>query len=302
SFAYMLLGIVAGIVTTKHLPNYLDFFWTSDLFVISIVGSIVGWTLIFNHELAHFIVAKACGAESLVRYSNRYTVLVMVTEHFHLSVVDKPLRYLVYLSGMYMDILLIATVYWIFTVCNLVGIDLGIYELFLNSVILFLLAGVISEFNLYLETDVYNFFTDYLNQDNLYNDTKKYLSQRANKWKNPILLPLRNILKKVMFTQNRLVQANDLRIMSKGQKRVLHMFSLYYILGILMATAMLLVVTLPRDIKFITDSVRMLSEAIILHNWVDIAKSIIIVILALLPNVLLVDAIVKKHKKHGSFI
>ncbi|KKQ43639.1 MAG: hypothetical protein US62_C0045G0011 [Candidatus Woesebacteria bacterium GW2011_GWA1_37_8] len=302
SFIYSITGILLGVTVLQHVPTYKDFFWTDDLFIISIVGAIVGWALIFNHELAHFIFAKAVGADSIVRYSNRYLYLAVITEHYHLAVLDKPFRYLVYLAGMYVDVFLIATIYFVFVISKLVGIDLDLVGSFLNSVVILLIVGIVGEFNMFLETDLYNFFTDYLNQDNLYNDTKRYLINVANKWNKPLLMPIKKLLKKVMFSQNLLVRTNNPSTITKSDRNVIHFFSYYYIAGIFMATILVISITLPRDFKFIVDSLEIYTTSVSSRDVIGILKSFIIILLAIFPNILLIDAIIKKQKKYGTFM
>src|SRR3989344_2995184 len=295
TFLYMVSGILLGVLITKHIPSYIDFFWTEDLFFISIVGAVVGWGLVLTHESAHFFVAKAVGAESTLRFSSRFFDLVMITDHFHLAVLDKPFRYMVYLSGMYIDMLLAATIYWVFIASWAFSVNLGILGPFLNSIFLSLVVGVVWEFNMYLETDTYNFFSDSLDQDNLYNNTKKYLYNRVRQWRNPLLILLRDLLIRFMFSRKRLSETDDMRLFSPNERKIIHFFSIYYIIGLVVSTILFFTITLPRDIKFIGGSFGLLIVSISLGDAIGFVESLIIIILAIFPNALLINAIINKH-------
>ncbi len=299
---YVILGILVGFSVEQHIPTYKDFFWTDDLFILTIMGIVVVSILMFLHEFAHLIITKAVGGEARIRLSSRFFNLTALTDHYHLSIVPKPWRYLPYIAGIFFDLIVIASIYWLITVSDIYMWKLGILRQFLWSVLLFEFIGIVAEFNVSIETDIYNLSVDFLDQDNLYNDTKKYLYLKINKISHPLFTPVKGLITMLLFTKKRLSQANDMRLFSKQEQRQLLMFGLIFIFGLILSTWTFFIYFLPRDLIFIFKSVNQLFSASVNQNLEEIIKTLIVIFFSMLPYFLLMNAMRKKYQKHGSFL
>ena len=266
---------------------------------MTIVTSILGWGLLFWHELAHFIATKAVGGEAGFRFSNRLTYLVAVTDHFHIEVLPKSSRYLVYLAGMFADTILVATVFWIKIVGNYLGIEFGI-EPILPVVFLLCISGIIWEFNTFLETDMYNFVSDYFDQENLYADTINYL--RIKYSHNIGFRPVKQMLAKFIFTPNQLKEANDSRIYTQTDKQVFKWYGLTFIVGMVFTLAMNVFYTLPVNVKYLVKLLTRIAQTFVSMDPVEIAKDVIMLVLTALPYYLFIKSIRRKLKQHGSVV
>ncbi len=176
------MGFSVAITTPELAPSYRQYFWSENLLVVYISLFILGTFFVFLHEFVHFLVTIAVGGQARVRISNRFLDIVAETESYHLALVDKPKRYLVYLSGMALNLSIISIMY-LFLKISMYSFALDhTVQLLLQAIVLINIQSVIWQYNLLFQTDIYNFISDYLESDNLHNNTMLYLLNTIKKW------------------------------------------------------------------------------------------------------------------------
>lgn len=274
-FLYIIFGISIGFIQQKSFFTYKDFFWTDDLFTVLLSLFFLDMILLIIHEFGHFIVTKAVGGESVIRISHRYIDIVAETESYHLAVVPKPLRYFIYIAGIVIDLIVIATIYWIFYLSSLFQINLGIlYHLFLTIILLEILS-IVWEYSVFLETDIYNFLSEFLNSENLIDNAKKFFATHAKRF---IPKPFRRGFFDLLEL-NHLEAVDDFRTFSKSEKSKLLIFYLVFIIGLVFVTIQYIFYILPTDVTFITAGIADLTHAWINSDIILIIKAIFFLLL-----------------------
>lgn len=279
-----LAGLFVGFLT-YGIPTYKSFFWSSDLFINVCSIFIIGNLLLFIHELAHFCVTRAVGGEAVMRISYRYIYIVAETQSYHLGVVSKKLRYLVYLSGSIMDLIIAGFLYWFLVIANILHIPVGQVHDFTVAIILIQLVGLIWQFNVFLETDMYNFLSEYLGIENLRNDALKYISLHTTKWKRFFLSPIKGVLR--FFRTDYLELSDDLRLLNQSEKKKLFIYIFVLIIGMVFTSLEFVFYTIPRDLTFLTEAVQDFLITFRRIDFVSLLKPLIIILIILLDYILL---------------
>ncbi|MDQ6422244.1 PqqD family protein [Paenibacillus sp. LHD-117] len=139
------------VLRPEFLPHY------RDMFVLPVVGgnalfvSLIACLLIFLHECAHLLAARGVGVRARMRVNIRYIVIVAETEMTGLWGHAPAKRYFPYLAGMAWDCLLIATALLV----QLATEPDSIANDCARLVILLLMLGILSQFMVFLRTDLY---------------------------------------------------------------------------------------------------------------------------------------------------
>jgi hypothetical protein len=290
---FSIVGIAAGFFT-YGIPSYKSFFWTSDLLVVLFSFFLADMFFLFTHEFTHFCVTKAVGGEAVMRIGYRYIYLVAETESYHLGVVTKKQRYLVYLSGSIMDLLIVGLIYWFLLATRVLGFTIGQGYNFLIAIILLELIAVIWQFDAFLETDMYNFLSEYLGIENLRNDALKYISLHTKKWKKILFFPIKRLL--LFFAKDYTVSSDDLRLLNKSDKRKLFIYVLFLIAGIVFTTLEYIFYTIPALFTFIstvsTDIIRTTQH----FDLISLTKSSLVMVLITYQYFLLLYLRIRKKK------
>ena len=313
--AISITGIIMGFIV-NGIPSYKSFFWTPDIFVVFVSLFIADIFLITAHELAHFLATKAVGGEAVMRLSYRYIYIVAETESYHLGVVPKRERYLVYLAGTFMDLFIVGTIYWFLIAAKLLNIELGSAYNFFIAVILINFMGTLWLFDVFLETDMYNFLSEYLGMENLRNDALKYITLHTKRWKRVLLFPVKRVL--LLFPKNYADTSDDLRLLSKSERRKLFIYVFVLIIGMMLTSLEFIFYTIPRDYTYLAAAVRDLllavknvditsfsrsSGMIITALVIPLLKSGAIIVIVLFNYVLLIllknKEIIRRHTKYN---
>lgn len=289
-------GIIIGLLESAHIPSYTDFFWTEDIYEVFLSLFLIDTVLVIGHELAHFLVTKAVGGEATIRISNRFIYLVFETESYHLAVIPKALRFYVYLAGMIFDMLVIASMYWIFSISNLFGWELGSMFPLMKTIILIEVIGIIWEFNVYVETDMYNFFQELFDFEDLRGSAKKYIQKKIDRTVQIIGTPFVKNTSQLLTRSSTTI--DDFRYFRKKEKRILIVYCMILLLGLLFTGTQFVIFSIPRDLHYLK------TAAIdLVRGWQDVDlivlfKSSSLIFLILHEYVLLLYFRTKHNKQH----
>lgn len=171
--AVVWLATVATAVVTliRHpelLPNHVDFFWLPGTSLPLIAGTAVACVTITAHELAHLAAARAINVPARVSISTRLHHIVAQTDVSGAWAAPRRQRYVVYLAGIAMDLLIAA-------VAVLLMATTTTLDAFLAVVVLTVTLSVAWQFEVYLRTDLYFVLQDLLRCGNLHEDARRYL-------------------------------------------------------------------------------------------------------------------------------
>lgn len=133
------------------LPHYRDMFVLPFAGGNALVISLIACLLIFLHECAHLLAARGVGVRARMRVNIRYIVIVAETEMTGLWGHAPAKRYFPYLAGMAWDCLLIATALLVQLATEP---DSFVHDC-AQLVVLLLVLGILSQFMVFLRTDLY---------------------------------------------------------------------------------------------------------------------------------------------------
>lgn len=302
SFFLISVGTSIAFFNPGFLPTYKDYVWGEDLLLVFFVNFIVGYFIILTHEFAHFFSAKAVGAESRIHFSTRYIFLAIETEHYHLAVVPRRMRYAVYLSGIYSDMLVISLSLVFLAFAQIFSWNLGSSINIINVILLSAFGGITATLAVFLETDLYNLLSDYFNYDNLYNDFRKYTFIRIRKWKTKIFSPIKYVLTHVLYSSSALSDTDAFNTISVKRKSALLYYSIFVIFGLIIATLMKVFLSVPRDILFVYRSLQEIQQTFFAKDLISFIKSIILFVLIVYEYILLLYLLGKKIVLRQSII
>ncbi len=302
TYIFIVSGIYLTLSHPHYLPTYNDFFWTNDYFYVLLFSEIIAIAVLLIHEFAHFFVTKAVGGEARMRIDNRYLDLVAETDQYHLALIPKVYRYFVYGAGMYTDLFIIATIMWVYQISQLFNFQLGFIGNLLPVIVLIEIMGIVWQFSAFLETDLYNILCAYWSQDNLYIDTKHFLSLRISHWHNPGIVWLKRFFLRTIFQMKFFSEANDLRYFTHKERRQFLTYGIFYVAGILFNTLLFIFVSIPLTILFLKGGITSLWWAARTLNLIEIVKSLLILFILMYSDMLLLGILIRKLKKHESIV
>ncbi|WP_354645361.1 hypothetical protein [Kitasatospora camelliae] len=161
-----LAGAVAAAFDPHLRPHWQDLLWSGRGTAVLAGQAALTWVLLFLHELAHLLTARAAGVPGTVRFGTRLQFLVLQTDVSGVWQCDRRTRITVYLSGIVLDLALAGG-------CVLMTAAGGPRRL-LAVVVLTKLVGVATELLVFMRTDVYFLLQDLLGCRNLYRDATAY--------------------------------------------------------------------------------------------------------------------------------
>lgn len=293
---FVVFGLWAGLTTKNSFPTYQDFFWTDDLLLVYISLFAIDTILVIFHEAGHFIATKAVGGQARINFGHRFYYVVVETESYHMGIIPKKLRYLIYFSGMMVSVFIVASVLIILKLMDLQGLQSGVLRNLFLVVILVEIKQIIWQFNVYLETDIYNFLSDFFDQENLRSNTKKLITIKIQKWKNKSLSFFRNILLKIFNDSDTQKHADNFRFLYQKEKKQLQIYAVVLIVGIIFSIGQFLYYILPREYVFLSRGFSELFISLNQKNLSDIFKSLLLIILILQRYIILSIVFICKRK------
>lgn len=165
------LGLLQVVLTPTITPRYSDLFWSPYGGMVLLGNAILGWSLIFLHELAHLFTARAYGAPGRISLSTRLQFLVAQTDVSGIWSAPRRSRIVVYLSGTLLD-LVVASV----ALLARAQVDHdGTFGKFFGAIAIITLAAIPYQFLVFMRTDVYYVLLEATRSRNLYADGSAYV-------------------------------------------------------------------------------------------------------------------------------
>lgn len=297
SFLFIILGIIIALFHPQYFPSYHNFFWTSDLFVVFISIILIDTLLLILHECGHLIATKAVGGEAKIKlFDFRYLYLVSETESYHLAFVPKLGRFFIYWAGMFIDLFVVSSIFCFFATAELFHMHIGILKDLLLVTVLLKIMGIIWQYNVFLETDMFNFLSDYFGQQNIRENTKKTLVFFVIRLIKNSPINLNGIVSKLVRYEKQAIIADDLRELHKSEKYQIKLYAFILVFGLALTTAQFLLLTLPRDFTFLTYSIHSLVQGIQKNDTIIIVKSCLLFIFLTYQYVILLFLFFRKRR------
>ena len=168
-YALVWIGLAAMLVLRRDLwPSGSEAFLPAGTLANLIALTLLGWSLVFLHELAHLAAVRGRGCAASLDLSHRLHILVAQTDMTAVRVLPRRARNAPYLAGMTFD------AFVLLTCLALQAVGVGST---LAATIAFLAASaLLFECALFLRTDVYYVVSNVLRVDNLMVDSRRWLS------------------------------------------------------------------------------------------------------------------------------
>jgi putative peptide zinc metalloprotease protein len=168
-YAAVWLGAIALTLTRPDLlPSPAEARLHPRVMLNAVALALVGWALVFLHEVAHVVLARAVGCPSSLSLGHRLNFLVAQTDLTALRAQPRSRRYGPYLAGVTWDVFLLLG-------CMLLGAG-GVRSPVLSALATLTLMGIGFQFAFFMRTDIYYVFVNWLRLGNLVQDTRQWLA------------------------------------------------------------------------------------------------------------------------------
>lgn len=275
---FIVFGMLVGLTKPELVPSYKQYFWSDKLLLVYLSLFILGTLSVFLHETAHFLVTLAVGGKAKMKISHRFIVLVAETESYRLALAPKTHRLLVYLSGTMVNLIIIALIY------TLIGFNLvppGALRALLLAIVLVNMRNVLWQLNIFLQSDIYNYFSDFLENDNLHNNASSLIAQKLRPWKKGLFRPLASLFLFFLNEKTLEKRADALENLDADERRQIALYCLILFLGLTLVSYQYLAFLVPRDIVFISGALGMVGRSAINRQMVGLAEGMLLFILVI---------------------
>jgi hypothetical protein len=210
--------------------DYRTLLWSPHGSAVLALGAAVGWTLLFVHECAHLLTARATGVAGRMRLGTRLQFLVMQTDISGIELAPRRHRLTAYLAG-------IATNLTVASQAALAATaTAGTPRRVLAAVTLLALLPLPFQLMVFMRTDLYFVLQDVTGCRDLYGDGMAYARYAARR-----LLGRKG--------------ADPSRDLPGHERKAVRVYSVLLVVGTTLCLAFLATVTLPADIALLARAV-----------------------------------------------
>ncbi|MFE9319811.1 site-2 protease family protein [Nocardia sp. NPDC052278] len=234
-FACLMVAAVATLaVRPDLLPSFHNLLWSPAGSVVLVLSVTAGWSLVFVHELAHFVVARATGVHARIRLGTRLQFLVAETDISGIELAPRRHRLTAYLAGMSTNFS-VAAVAMMFAAATAQATT---PHRILAAVVVIALLPLPFQFMVFMRTDIYFVLQDLTACRDLYGDGIAYARYLGNR------------LRYIIFRRSDTAEDPSLRLPSH-ERRAVRVYSVVLVLGTVLCLAAMVTFTLPADLTLI---------------------------------------------------
>ncbi|MEC3920366.1 hypothetical protein [Nocardia sp. CDC160] len=173
----MLAASVALVQQPSLIPSFHEMLWSPRGSAVLALSAGAGWSLVYVHELAHLITARAAGVHARIRLSTRLQFLVAETDISGIEFAPRRHRLTAYLAGMATNLTVAAVAILIQATTN----SATAAHRVLAAITVIALMSLPFECMVFMRTDVYYVLQDVLACRNLYGDGTAYVRYLGNR-------------------------------------------------------------------------------------------------------------------------
>lgn len=277
-FAILLSAIGVALYDTSYFPDFGEVLTASSTPMIVVISILAAWFLLFLHEMAHLIAARALGVPCRIGLGHRLIFPVAETDMSGIVLVPRNQRYKAYLAGMCWDGVFLSWGIWLQWLYDLhvIFIDGSVLQT-IRLINCHLAALLLFQFLFFMKTDLYYVFTNFFRCPNLLEHTYLYFKR---------------IFRKDADT---LEQWNEIAL---REKRMIYAFAWFYMVGVLFTASVGILYQIPNVYRSLADSLYQLSRSSLV-SW-GFAAGMLLIMVVLLPNALLLWSWLRTVKKEQS--
>ena len=221
------LAIVLAIAVPEIIPSWRAYFFQQNATLMILALMAIDFVTLFIHEMAHLIAARSLGVFCRLGISHRMWTVVAQTDMTGIWNVPRQKRYLPFLAGSLIDLVSAAILVIILFACHQglltihpIGLQL------LQAWLLNYLMGLLWQGYFFMRTDFYYVFANFFGCKNLLQDTEVFA---------------RNQIGRIFPRIRRIDQSH----IPAQERRVIHLYTVLWLLGRTVAIAILILINLP---------------------------------------------------------
>lgn len=177
AIAIIIAAAAAMALRPALVPGYRDLLWSRSGGVVILGNAVIGWTIIFLHELSHLSTARGADVYATMSLSTRLQFLVAQTDVSGVWAAPRRVRITVYLAGMTTNLIIAAAC----VLGQAATSPSGVTHDLLAAAALLSLISVPLQFLIFMRTDVYFLIQDLTGCANLYADGSAYLRYQTKR-------------------------------------------------------------------------------------------------------------------------
>ena len=160
---------------------FSDFFFTDSLILYAIVSFAITWALVLMHEFGHYTAGVSVGIRPTFGLTHKLNYIVAYTDSTELYRVEPKQRFLPYLAGMFVDLLVLALCVWALFCIGAWKLDgLAMIAPLLTFVMLMEFFSLIWQTLIFLQTDLYYVIENFLGIEYLHKHSISYATEIGN--------------------------------------------------------------------------------------------------------------------------
>jgi putative peptide zinc metalloprotease protein len=208
--------LLVAVPAVRPVPS--DGVLVSRPLVNAVLVAVIAWTLVLLHEAAHAITVRALGCVGRLSVSRRLWFLVGQTELTGIRALPRERRYAPYLAGMTWDLTLLL---------GCLGLQSAGYGGAVVRVVAYTLTlALLFQFAVFMRTDLYFVLANRLRLGDLMGDTRRWLG---------------NLSRRLVRRR----PAHDLTGLPHRELRIIRWYAPFYVLGSVVVTLALALLTVP---------------------------------------------------------
>lgn len=263
----------------KYFPQQRDYFFVEQISVVTIIAFLVGWILVFVHELAHHLACRSLGVPATFGITNRLYYVVAVTDVTNIYSRDRKDRYRVYLAGITADLLITALCVIALFLSDMHAFAISQFTYsFIKFIALTEFFGIAWQFYFFLRTDIYYVVENFFRINNLHKKTQLFL---------------RSILRR--FERKKLQQFSPVHASSR-EKKVVIAYSVFFVAGVAVSIAVLLFYLAPITITLVVKAVSDLFKGAMFSSKSLFYDASVFIIFWFINQALLLFALIRSYK------
>jgi hypothetical protein len=176
----VVIGALAMLIHPALIPGYSDLLWSRSGGAVLLGNAGIAWTIIFLHELAHLVTARAADIPGRMSLSTRLQFLAAQTDVSGVWSAPRRVRLTVYLAGIVVNLVIAAAG----ALAELAAAPTALIHRLLTATVLISLLTIPPQFLVFIRSDVYFVLQDVAGCANLYADGSAYARyQAARLWR-----------------------------------------------------------------------------------------------------------------------
>ncbi|MGI2906869.1 hypothetical protein [Tolypothrix sp. VBCCA 56010] len=221
------LALLAIALQPSIVPGWGAHFFQKNLTLMRLVLIAMSYLVLFLHEMAHLIAARAVGVSSRMGISNRLWILVAETDMTGVWAVPRNQRYLPFIAGPLLDAVSASVLTLLLFAHSHAWLVLPpVIFLLSRAMLLTYLLGLLWQCYFFVRTDFYYVIANFFRCKSLMKDTEVYL---------------RNQLARFIRSVGKVNQSH----IPAFERRVIRIYAILWLVGRIAAFGILIFISIP---------------------------------------------------------